>query len=592
MSLHNPSNLEPSPQQGCEQRIIRQILEALLFEQCIQYSEQNGTLTFELAEYRYKVKGYTAAFDRVRLCPHTQVVRAAPCQTNFLPVSLNALLADLPCAATERATLIKELQQTLVFSAWNASHLPTPSCRRNELNLPELEAALHEGHTYHPCFKARAGFTLDDHKKYGPELANQFDLVWLAIARPLLQFHGPGDILQHQALISPHGQSALKKALSQSGLSDSEYGILPVHPWQFRHLQSLLIPLLSRQDAVQLHVRCDTFQAGMSLRTLMNKTAMHTAIPLADIKLPLTVVNTSSCRTICPHSIAAAPALAAWLEHTVQTDAFLQQATMQIQTEFAGITLAAAELRQRNYDAALLPQLNCLFRSRKSSKPSSHHAVFAAALSLTEPDGKPFIDPWIERYGCENWLRQLADKLLLPIWHLLVHHGIAVEAHGQNLALLHENGWPTGVLLKDFHESLEFVEDFVAHKAHLPTLDRISEVYSTAPLGRYYQMAHSDDLLELFTDTVLVYLLSDVSYLFNEYYHFAETRFWQLIYQSLTTYNNSEHTARYRIDRLNLFRPRLKVESLLTRKLYGHKEDRCHHFVSNPLYQAQHMGNL
>ncbi len=49
--------------------------------------------------------------------------------------------------------------------------------------------------------------------------------------------------------------------------------------------------------------------------------------------------------------------------------------------------------------------------------------------------------------------------ILQPVWRLMTHHGIALEAHGQNLLITHDGGWPTGLVARDFSESREYLPD-------------------------------------------------------------------------------------------------------------------------------------
>ena len=458
---------------------------------------------------------------------------------------------------------------------------------RHRLTYSELESALHEGHTYHPCFKARTGFTIDDHKRYGPEAAARFGLVWLAVNRSVVQFHGPADVMMTEGLITAASQQALLRSFDIVGLSPAEFAVIPLHPWQHKHLEKSLTSLVSHNLVKVLPARSDDYCAGMSLRTLSNKKDAT----LPDIKLPLSVINTSSKRTICPHSIAAAPAISAWLSEIIRTDKFLQACNLQIQQEFAGITLCEDALAANGIAPEILTQINCLFRDRQALQPEHSQVVQCAALGLTEKTGTPFIHEWVSRYGCRQWVSQLTKRVVIPIWHLLVHHGVALETHGQNLALIHEDGWPTGCVLKDFHESMEFVEDFVKCRDNIPDFSALSAVFSDAPAGQYYRMAHTDELLELFTDTVLVYQLSDISHLLSMHYQFSERDFWQTVCQQFARYHSTGITHHSRITRLNLLRPELKAESLLTRKLTAAGEDACHHFISNPLYQAHLTGS-
>lgn len=51
--------------------------------------------------------------------------------------------------------------------------------------------------------------------------------------------------------------------------------------------------------------------------------------------------------------------------------------------------------------------------------------------------------------------------------------GIATESHGQNIILVHKQGWPTRVLLKDFHDGVRYSPAHLAHPELAPELDQL-----------------------------------------------------------------------------------------------------------------------
>src|SRR5690606_24510876 len=94
------------------------------------------------------------------------------------------VVEQLPMPSLVRSELHDELDNTARLCRWNIEQLlPTRGSRRG-MSYEELEGAIDEGHPYHPCFKARTGFSLADHERYGPEAGHSFLLRWLAIGRP------------------------------------------------------------------------------------------------------------------------------------------------------------------------------------------------------------------------------------------------------------------------------------------------------------------------------------------------------------------------------------------------------------------------
>ncbi|KJV09962.1 hypothetical protein VZ95_08135, partial [Elstera litoralis] len=174
-----PRDLPDQPQE----RVVRQLVAALLFEKLIEArcTPLDGTLCFEwhAPGYRFRGFGRLGPFDRLRVTPGS--VQQAGADGHWRPAEPRALLAGLPMPDAHRAALLAELDRTIALCRWNAAHLN----RRPRLDLPysDLDAALEEGHPYHPCFKARLGFSDADHAAFGPEAGARFQLFWLAVAR-------------------------------------------------------------------------------------------------------------------------------------------------------------------------------------------------------------------------------------------------------------------------------------------------------------------------------------------------------------------------------------------------------------------------
>ncbi|TIP99131.1 MAG: rhizobactin siderophore biosynthesis protein RhsF, partial [Mesorhizobium sp.] len=153
------------------------------------------------------------------------------------PATLGDLLASINTCPDRRAQLTSELDRTLDFSAWNKSNLrPRP---RRDLPFAQLDSAIDEGHPYHPCFKARTGFDYTDHAAYGPEAGNAFQLAWLAVAPERLHSAFPTDeqaFWMHE--LGAETYTLLDERRAPLGDNARRFGLMPLHPWQWKTLQS------------------------------------------------------------------------------------------------------------------------------------------------------------------------------------------------------------------------------------------------------------------------------------------------------------------------------------------------------------------
>jgi len=568
-------------------RVIRQLSEALLFEGIVPYEYDGDWFTFGAGELTYRARGKVSAFGRVRLVSDDIWQVEGKWQQ---PVDLATLVRALPGTTEAKEKLLQELQQTIAFCAWNQENL-TLSDRRRGLDYLALESAIHEGHPYHPCFKARTGFSFSDHAQYGPEAGNRFQLCWLAVRRQFLRIKH--DCVTEQAFwereLGAESFQQLIDCMTTKGIGFSDYALLPVHPWQLNALLSPLQQPLTQGHLVTLGFVGDYYQASISLRTLLNVSNPQKA----NIKLPLNVVNSSSLRTIEPHSVCTAPVLSQWLQKIIKQDPwFSQNSALEIQAEYAGIALQDKSSGEGKADGdndwvqQLAPSLSAIFRDSRVINSQQLAAIPFVALPLTESDGEAFIQPWLQQYGIQIWLRRLLEVVVLPVWHLLVRHGIALETHGQNMTLLHRNGWPEKLVVRDFHESLEFVPEFLADPHLQPDFTSLHPDYAEAQPDRFYWMSSVEGLRELLVDTLFVYNLADLAYLLEQDFTYPESDFWQLVDAVLSEYAQSAHDWTERLEQLNLYQKNIQTESLLRKKLSGQSDSEFHHTIPNPLHQT------
>ncbi|WP_043887986.1 IucA/IucC family protein [Methylophaga thiooxydans] len=563
------------PISSAESRVLKQLLEALLFEGQLEFSQHatsNGDrMRFNLTiqGQNYTLYGKQAGFDRIRVEKNTLIASG---------LSLGLLLTACDSNPDAIQRLQQELQQTITLSDWNAMHLHRATTRRH-LSSQQLEQLLDEGHLYHPCFKARTGFSIADHRLYGPEAGHSFQLHWLAVDRQIVKMNLPCG--ESQFWIKEIGQTSWALLNERLRLLDGnwhDYALLPIHPWQWLTLKAdMLNNWLQDGTVLYLAAAGDSYQATQSVRSLMN-----VSNPVkAHIKLPLNMVNTSALRTLEPHSVCSAPVISHWLKQIVDNDPYLsQQQPLVILEEYAGILV---EPEQND----LAGQLAVIWRDSIDKHAQPHEtAIPFNALLLTEQDGKPFIHDWIQEYSLQVWLKQLFDTSVLPVWHLLVEHGVAIEAHAQNLILLHQDGWPQRLAARDFHESVEFVEDFLAQPELKPDFLSLDSCYADDSPDTFYWMQNVDALRELFVDTMYIYNLSELAHLLSEHYRFNERQFWRLLQTSLEQYAETHPRNVTRAARIGMQQKQFRTESLITRKLRYPQTAECHHVVKNPFYSV------
>jgi siderophore synthetase component len=351
------------------------------------------------------------------------------------------------------------------------------------------------------------------------------------------------------------------------------YGLLPVHPWQWTLLERLQAqPALVDRRLVALGEGTHRYVPTQSVRTLCNVDDQRAHY----VKLPLSIRITSALRVLAPECVLAAPPLSAWLQRLVAEDEYFR-----LRHELIVLGECAAACYRDD------PTLGVVFRERLQPKLTTGQAAAPLnALTTLEPDERPFIEPWLQRYGVEAWVSRLIEVCVLPVWRLLAHHGVAVEAHAQNAIVVHEQGWPTALALRDFHESLEYVPDFLAEPAAAPNWSAVDPRFASGGLDHHYQMSSVEALRELFMDTLFVFNLAELSHLLETHYRFSEQAFWAKVTDCLRGYEQSSWATPNRSARLRCWEPFVRAESLFLRRLRGRAHAEWHHWVPNALANA------
>ena len=584
-----------------EQRVVRQFVEALLYEEIVEFSSEDrinfsaefnhfdgvfdNIYSFNMGGRAFRCLGARRIFERIRIADgsvqileHDKEYRS---DKEYRECRIEELICYLDTDSETKMRLLGELMQTIALCRWNTRYLEHHKKPRRKLNFAQLESAITEGHLYHPSFKARTGFTLQDHIQYGPEAAGTIQFRWLAIQSQHVEYNYPSASIDFWTEELGEEQfTVLSKRLESLGKNWLSYALVPIHPWQVDAIQNRgLADAIDYGDIIELGEAGDFYQATQSLRTLVNVSHPEKA----NVKIPLNLVSTSSHRNLQDHFVCTAPAISTWLQEVVAKDEYLQrEGKLLLLSEYAGLLYKPEdETKAKEMDGLI----GAIFRESIVDKlQPGEEAIPFTALMLVESDNRPFIADWLDRYGVDAWVNRLLDVMLVPIWHMLVHNGIAFEAHCQNLILTHKDGWPHRIALRDFHEDMEYVEDYLKFPEHLPKLAETDSYFETIALDEGFSMSDIDELRELFMDTVYVLNLADLSFLLERYHDYSETQFWNRVRNHLNGYRQSGITRSARIDRIGAENPSIIVESLLKKKiLNGGTLDYFEHTVSNPL---------
>ncbi|ACL61696.1 IucA/IucC family protein [Methylobacterium nodulans] len=552
-------------------RVSGQLLGALLHEELLPGSVLSlrgpdedvivtVTPTSGAATYRARARRMRA-YGRVLLDHDSLESEAGPVTEASAFVA--DLLPDLPGTPDDHARFAEEVARTQANHAMTLAQIA--ETRLSALSYDDLEGRLPDGHRYHPCFKSRIGFTPADNRAFGPEFGEPLRPVWIAAHRSLavanaIERPGHQDEKLLGGSLDPATRAAFSARITASGGKLDDFFLMPVHPWQWERVadgataaeqqKGLLIPL-----GASPHV----YTAQQSIRTLADRTAPDAP----SLKLSLSIRNTSTARTLAPHTVLNAPIISAWLHEVAASDAYLRASGTILLAERMGVAVTGPLVWDRT--GATRGALSAIWRDPVAPYLEDEEAVPFAAL--THLDGEtPFVAGWIARYGIEAWVDRLLTVTMLPVVHVLVARGIALESHQQNMVLLHRDGWPTRVALKDFHDGVRFIPELLGCRrpALLPTPPDHARVNANS----YVEAQDVEDVRDFMVDALFGVNLAELGWCLDLWFGYSESRFWHQVITIL-----SKHCAAYPAAREGALRYRLGSEMLVVEALARRRLD-------------------
>jgi siderophore synthetase component len=303
--------------------------------------------------------------------------------------------------------------------------------------LLAAEQSLLLGHPFHPTPKSSEGFTHDELERYAPELRACYQLHWFAAASDLT-----ADTLL------PGGAAALSAIEGPvRARLDGRWAacpLLPVHPWQARHLaaQPEVQALAQAGRLVALGPHGGPVHPTSSVRTVLDTAAGM------FLKLALSVRITNFVRVNTPEqllrSIDASRAVQA-LAPELRLDGLtilLERAARTLRVPdglSAGFGLLVRDGPPPGSPAPMVVAA-LLEADPRHGLPPLVEAIHRAAAAAGGPPGIAFVRRWLDRY---------LQIFLAPLLQLLIEGGVGLEAHTQNTLLAVEAGWPVRCYVRD-----------------------------------------------------------------------------------------------------------------------------------------------
>lgn len=574
-----------------EQRVVSQLLQALIYEGVLEcaYARAEFLLEGRSADgkaVQYRCPGeMKTSFGLVKL-DGGPVIRAARNEEER-PATLadvcTEILGQLP--PSDRLTaFMDELEQTLLkdLQAQDQAHPARPPAALRDYD--ELEGDIMDAHLYHPSYKSRIGFSLDENRRYGPEFKQLLQLQWLAVHRRLGRVNHSAHTSYETLLQQELGAGDYERfadILAQQGKSSDDYLLVPVHPWQWQQRVAMLFHSeLAGGDIVVLGQGQDSYRAQQSIRTLAN----YSAPDKAYVKLSLSITNTSTSRILAAHTLMNGPIIADWLHGLIEKDDYAKQLDFVILGEVLGVSFNYDQLPEHR-KAKAYGTLGAIWReSLHGYLREGEAAVPFNGLCHIDESGRPLIDPWIQRHGVLLWTQQLLQASVTPIIHMLFAHGIGMESHAQNIMLIHRDGMPARIALKDFHDGVRYSPRHLAQPELAPDLVPVPASHARINRNSFILTDDLDAVRDFTCDAFFFICMAETAIFLARHYGLPEQDFWSMTARVVHQYQqrHPQHAERFRA--FDVFAPTFQVEELTKRRLLGDSEPRFRQ-VPNPLHQ-------
>ncbi len=534
------------------QRLIEMAIAEFLYEEIFEVKSLSaGRYRLDLGNRQYEFQGHQYLLGHWNI-QEASVRDVTHSQENDQPAwNLHEFIVAMSDSSNvkpfTKAYLIKEMNNTWLAEAhlFNETRLPSIAV----LTEPHYKVeGMLRGHPWLIMSKGRMGFGYDDYLSAAPELSPEVKVLWLAVHRDLAEYRSTEDwsacgLYQHE--FDANELQQFINILQEKNLDPQNYFLIPVHAWQWHQW---LVPTYANeivdQKIIELNISQDSYVPMQSIRTLCNTSNLQRHY----IKLPVSIFNTAVYRGLPSKRNLAAPAVTAWLKRIHQQDQDLQNTGVIFLGEVATLTIHQPCFDRIDGAPYQFKELfGCLWReSVDRYVDPSHQVLSQAALLHRDISGQSILSVLIQASGLSplDWLAQFAQVSMSPLLLCLYRYGLAFSPHGENTMLVHENGVPKAMVLKDFIDDINLVDEDFPELTQLPSDADLLLRHEATDLSHF-----------IFTGLFMVHYRYICNVFLQDYPEYSELDFWQTISNTIVEFNQKHPELAERADKFAMLRP-------------------------------------
>jgi len=330
--------------------------------------------------------------------------------------------------------------------------------------LAFYEQLVVDGHPLHPGAKLKLGLGVGDIIRYSPELGAHPEVALVAVTQESyrdasLDGRGLPGVLYEEY---PGLRQQVANALQEKTLNPDDYGLIPVHPWQFEHvLPRLYARAMEKGEIVPLGGLRIPTRALVSFRTLAP--VQRRGECKHHLKTAVNLQLTGAVRTVSPNSAEHAAPMALMLKGIDDREGHFGGRFVVLEERAAAYYDPANGACPPQERAELAKNLAVILRENPEAhiRPGEVPVTASALLAESPVSGEPVLMEVLELFAAGRgiaepelaavaFVRRYCEVCLPGFLTLMSRYGVSLEGHLQNSIPVFRGGETVRVLVRDF----------------------------------------------------------------------------------------------------------------------------------------------